>query len=80
MSQFNLSDIQSSTLLMSSDSLDEVLEVVQSLIKTEGPDGLTGLTLSLQDLDSDEYVDYDNEEILTALRLRREAVWAKSGD
>jgi hypothetical protein len=67
MSQFNLSDIQSSTLLLSSDSLDEVLDVVQSLIQAEGQDGVTGLTLSLQDPKSNGFLDYDNEEILTAL-------------
>jgi hypothetical protein len=80
MSQFNLSDIQSSTLLLSSDSLDEVLDVVLSLIQTEGPDGLTGLTLSLQDPESNEFQDYDNEKILKALQTRKETVWAKSGD
>ncbi len=48
MSRFNLSDIQSSTLIYATDSLDEMFGVVQTLIQTNGLDALVGFTLSVQ--------------------------------
>ena len=45
MSQFNLSDIQSSSLLLSSDSFDEVSGIVATMKDEGGDQALDGLVL-----------------------------------
>lgn len=70
MSLFNLSDRQSSTVLLSSDSLDEVFAAVQSIVSDDGPSGLDGLSLSVQDSQSGEYDDFDDAEVLKTLQAR----------
>lgn len=72
MSRFNLSDIQSSTLLYATDSLNEIFDVVQPMIQDHGLSALTGLTLSMQTEDSDETIEVDDEEIMLLLQSRKE--------
>jgi len=72
MSRFNLSDIQSSTLLYATDTLDEMFDVVQPIIQDHGLSALTGLTLSMQTEDSDETIEVDDEEIMLLLQSRKE--------
>ncbi len=72
MSRFNLSDIQSSTLLYATDSLDEMFDVVQPMIQTHGPSALAGLTLSIQTADPDQTIEVDDEKIMLLLQSRKE--------
>lgn len=71
MSQFNLSDIQSSTVLYTSDSVSEMTDVVRTLIDQDGSEALDGLSLSVRVHDSDEYMEFESREILHALTSRR---------
>lgn len=66
MSRYNLSDIQSSTVLYASDSIDEMIDVVQTLIDRDGQDALAGFSLSVKVNDSETYVEFDNAEIARA--------------
>jgi len=69
MSRYNLSDIQSSTLILSTDSVREMFDVVHNLVQ-EGDDGLSGLSLSVKVADTDEYVEFDDADILSVLKLQ----------
>lgn len=71
MSRYNLSDIQSSTVLYASDSVNEVIDVVQTLIDQDGPDALAGLSLGVRVHDSGAYMEFENTEILHELKSRK---------
>lgn len=75
MSRFNLADRQSSTVLFSSDSLDEMFEAVQSILRDDGLDGLNGMSLSVQSDESGEFDDYDDDEVMLTLHALRARVW-----
>jgi hypothetical protein len=70
MSRYTLSDIQSSTLLMTTDSTTEMFDVVRNLENDGGEESLVGLSLSVRIADSDEYVEFDDADILSVLKLQ----------
>lgn len=78
MSRYNLADRQSSTILFSSDSLQDVFNVVQSILGDDGLDGLDGMSLSVLSEDSGEFDDYDDEEIMLTLQALRAKEWVES--
>lgn len=78
MSRFNLADRQSSTVLYSTDSLDDMFEVVQSILHDDGLDGLNGMSLSVQNEESGEFDDYDDEEVMLTLQALRARAWVAS--
>ena len=76
MSRFNLADIQSATVLFSSDSLNEMYDVVQAMAQRDEPDVLEGLTLSVQTVRQDEFVEFSEREIVRALQAMQAVDWA----
>jgi uncharacterized protein YwgA len=78
MSRFNLADRLSSTILFSTDNLDEMFEAVQSILQDDGLDGLEGMSLSVQSEESGEFGDYDDEEVMLALQAHRAQAWTES--
>jgi hypothetical protein len=71
MSRYNLADIQSSTLLYATDSVDEMIAIVQDLIRQDGTDALAGLSLSVHDASGD-VAEFDHKGILPALNMSPE--------
>jgi hypothetical protein len=71
MSRYNLADIQSSTLLFASDSLDAMDDVVQALVRRDEPTVLQELTLSVQRADESEFVEFSDREIVRALQAMK---------
>lgn len=78
MSRFNLSDRQSSTVIYMSDTLDEMFDVVQSILQDDGLAGLEGLSLSVRSEESGEFNDYDDEEIMLTLQALRAKDWIET--
>ena len=68
MSLFNLADIESSTLLLASDSLDEMDRAIHSILETDSHTGLRGLCLSIVNERTNEYADFEADHMLDALR------------
>ena len=78
MSQFNLADIQSSTLILSTPSLVEMFDVVQSMIRVDPQNALNGLTLIVEATDLDDVDEFEDEEIIVALNDLRANAFAES--
>jgi hypothetical protein len=68
MARYNLTDLQSSTLLFATDSVSEMVAIVQDLIRQDGSGALAGLSLSVQN-SSGEVMDFDEEDIPSALNM-----------
>ena len=68
MSLFNLADIESSTLLLASNSLDEMDRAIHSIVKASDLAGLSGLCLSIVNERTNEYAEFEAEHMLDAMR------------
>lgn len=70
MSRYTLADVPSSTLLMAVESAAEMFDVVQNLVTEGSEESLDGLSLSVRIANSDEYVEFDDADILSVLKLQ----------
>ena len=67
MKRFNLGDRQSSSVLASTDSLAEMIDIARSILDDDGPEGFEGLSLSIRDDISGRIQSYDDDQVLQAL-------------
>lgn len=72
MTQFNLADRLSSTLVYATDSLDDMVEFVSAMVDDDGVEALDGLSLSMPSDTSSRYDSFADAQMLPALQAQHE--------
>ncbi len=71
MSRYNLADRDSSTLIYATDSLDDMFELVSTMVADDGTVALEGLSLSMQSGETEQFDSFADDQVMLALQSGR---------